>query len=118
MIGLPDADWCLVCAPDGPSDPFGTPLLVVLDLIRVVVYIASFVIVVMVPKLIREVEHGYQRTGLAAFALVAFVAATTEIDHLGDYGHIRLFMNVAAVLFAVHAVTGFRTQRRVAVQRK
>ncbi len=84
-----------LCSPQGPGDPFGTPILIVVDVARIVVVVAALGVVVtsIVDALRRPVAspQAARFIGLSAFALSA---ATTELAHLGDFASFRLPLNI------------------------
>lgn len=83
--------------PDGPSTPFASEVLFV-DLIRVVVLLMSAYIVVVSSALIVErVGTLGMKARLAGTSLAfVFYIALTEIEHIGDYAHGRLYAGFAA----------------------
>lgn len=97
------------CNPHGPNTPFATPLLVVVDVLRVVSVVGALLIVALVLRVFRRVEVSGQRSRFLAFALFALVVANTEMNKIGDYPSLRLPMSLAAVIYAVHGMRSVLT---------
>lgn len=98
-------------APDGPNDPFGSPLVSVFDSVRVLfVFIPGLVNMLGIPHLIayRSIPRG-QKRWFVALTLLSATACATELDHFGDYGHYRLFVNALAL--SLTALTTVRVLR-------
>lgn len=96
---LPSCAW-LCGPPSGPSTPFGTPGLDVLDSLRVAVMVAAAVAVVLTVVLVRRACTAGQIVRFTSSAGLAVVAAATEVEHLGDDGNWRLivaFMSLTAL---------------------
>lgn len=89
-------------APLGPSTPFGTPLLILVDTLRVFVMVAGLGLAAVTPyaAFTRSMSRG-QLIRFLSLALYAGAAAGTELAHLGDYAHWRLVVNVAAAILGV-----------------
>lgn len=102
---LSGIDGCpLVCNPHGPGTPFASPLLVVLDSLRVLCALGGLAIVIALLRSIRWANTPGQRSRLVALGLFGLVVVNTEAVHLGDYPSIRLPLTLAAVAFSVHGM--------------
>lgn len=90
--------------PQGPSDPFGNPTLVVYDSMRVscIAAVAVSTVFALVLVLRRPGTVG-QRIRLASQTGFAIAAATIEIEHFGDYANMRL---IFILLVSVAAAWG------------
>jgi hypothetical protein len=90
----------LLDAPDGPSTPFATPGLIVLDSIRVIVILVSLAYAVTVPTIAYRADGAIgQSLRHLGSSLLALGAAGTEFEHLGDYANYRLALFFAAAVF-------------------
>lgn len=95
----PSCAW-LCGPPPGPSTPFATPGLAVLDSVRVAAWVAAAVAVGLTVLLVRRACTAGQIVRFTASAGLAVVAADVEVEHLGDLGNWRLivgFMSLAAL---------------------
>jgi hypothetical protein len=90
--------------PQGPSDPFGTPGLVVIDSALVLVVVGAVFVVSRCVWALSSVRHGRQKSRFMALLLAVCVLALTQIDHLGDYTHYRLPVTFILMCFAVHGL--------------
>lgn len=90
----------LACSPEGPSTPFGSGLLVVLDTVRVLCVIVGIVVVVTAPRVVLRIQHWGQALRFAALAGFCLVAIDTRIEHLGDWPSVRLLVDVASTVAA------------------
>lgn len=100
----------VLCNPDGPHTPFGTPLLALFDALRVLAILAGVWVIVQIPTAMRRCETGPQRARFVALALWAMAVITTESEHLGDVAGVRLALNLLAVGYALYGMRGFRTE--------
>jgi hypothetical protein len=100
----------VLCNPDGPHTPFGSPLLALFDTVRVVAILAGLWVIVQIPTAMRRCVTNAQRARFVALGLWAMAVITTESEHLGDVAGIRLALNVAAVGYALYGLRGFRTE--------
>lgn len=90
--------------PEGPSDPFGGPALVVYDTMRVLSLTAVAVSIVFAIVLIaRPYSAVGQRIRFVSQAGLAVIAASVEIEHFGDYANFRL---IFVLLVTVAAAWG------------
>ena len=108
--------------PPGPSTPFGTTGLMVLDIIRVIVMLTGLAIVIATPIVISRSKTLGQKVRFGATALLIISVIGTEYDHLGDYAHWRLLVHTVALVFAAWGTwsvfewetpSGLRTDRDV-----
>lgn len=95
----PECAW-LCGPPQGPSTPFATPELAVLDALRVVaIAAAAAVLLSTVLLLIRHrTRTPGQRARFIASAGLALVAASVEYEHLGDLGNWRLIIGLMSLM--------------------
>ena len=96
------------CAPDGPSTPFGTPYLIWADSFRIVVMLLGLALIVWTPRLVLDACAAGQRARLAGQGIFALIVIGTEVDHMGDYAHYRLFvtfLGIAAMLWGVSRIS-------------
>lgn len=91
----------LLCAPDGPSSPFGDPYLLIIDSVRLGTIILAAVVVCLSVVAMRRLDNP-QGTRFLSLAVFALVACLTEIDHFGDYASYRLLLNVVACALGVY----------------
>lgn len=111
------ADYCLICAPDGPSTPFGTPALILYDTMRMICWIFAGFCAAYMPRAIMLAKLPGQRVRFLGQALFAVVAVATEVDHFGDTANYRLVVNAVALgLCAWGLWSFFREQRRIAAE--
>jgi hypothetical protein len=90
----------LLDAPDGPSTPFATPALILLDSIRVVIILVSIAYAVTVPTIAYRSDGAIGQTlRHLGSSLLALGAAITELEHMGDYANIRIALFFAAAVF-------------------
>lgn len=84
-----------LCSPSGPTEPFGSPVLIAVDIVRVLVVLCALGVVVTSIVGSRRAPvlspQAARFLGLSAFALSA---ASTELVHLGDYASYRLPLNM------------------------
>lgn len=99
----------LLCNSGGPSTPFGSPLLIVLDLLRVVCIFAAVAALILAPSTTGSLETAQK---LRVFALCAFLleAITTESEHMGDFAGVRLAFNLAGALCALYGMRHMRKE--------
>jgi hypothetical protein len=100
----------VLCNPDGPHTPFGTPLLAVFDALRLLAILGGLWVIVQTPTAMRRCVTSPQRARFIALALWALAVITTEAEHLGDTAGIRLALNLAATGYALYGLRGFRTE--------
>lgn len=96
-----------LCPPTGPSLPFGEPLLLVLDALRVVIMLGGIYMIAMSAMAITLVRQPRQRGVYAAVIIATLSIMGTELDHLGDYIHYRFLINMAFVgvgCWALHRI--------------
>lgn len=95
------AIWKWLDAPSGPDLPFGSPLLIVLDAIRILTVLASGFILVRCFRYLFVFPEPHQRARFVALGLIALSVAGTEFEHVGDYAHYRLALNFLGSLIAI-----------------
>src|ERR1044072_224780 len=89
-------------APDGPSTPFGSPVLIVLDVIRVLTMLISGYALVRCFRALFHYEEPHQRARFLALGLILLNVCGTEFEHLGDYAHYRLGFNFLASMLSIY----------------
>lgn len=94
----------LLDPPQGPSDPFGSPVLVIIDSLRVLVVIGAIYVVSRCIWALSAVKHWRQKSRFLALTLAVCILALTQIDHLGDYIHYRLPVTMLVIAFSVHGL--------------
>jgi hypothetical protein len=84
-------------APEGPSTPFGSGVML-FDLLRVIVLMLCLVIMMMSISAAGRPEGTLgQKVRLIGSALAFFLfIGGTELEHFGDYGHWRLYVGLLA----------------------
>jgi hypothetical protein len=111
------ADFCVICAPDGPDAPFGSPLIAFYDTLRMVCWGLAAAFAAYIPRALLLANSGGQRARFAGQLLFALVAVGTEVDHFGDNANYRLALNVAAMALCVWGLWEFfREQRQHAAE--
>lgn len=90
--------------PTGPDDPFGSYGLIIVDSIRVLIMGIGVLILTMTPAAVFRSQTLGQKVRLGASALLTISVLGTEIAHLGDYAHWRLFVNVVAISFSAWGI--------------
>lgn len=116
---LAGADRCPVfCNPHGPGTPFGSPVLVVCDSLRVLCTLGGLAVLASIPPAIRWAGTAGQRSRLVSFGMFALVVMNTEAVHFGDYPSIRLPLTLAAVAFAAHGMYSIHRHERPAESRR
>lgn len=85
-------------APDGPGTPFGSPILCVIDSLRLIVLILGLLNLCMKPWLFHRCKTPGQMVRFACLGLLAVVAMTVELEHLGDTANWRLFLVLVAMI--------------------
>lgn len=98
-----------LCVPTEPGTPFGTPLLIALDSIRVGCVVLALVLTVWSLTMLVEADQPGQRWRLVGLALLAVAVMGTELSRLGDWAHYRLVLNVGGI---VAGVVGLAVHRR------
>lgn len=92
-------------APQGPGMPFGDSTLIVLDTIRVIILSLGGSVLLATPyAMIRTRLTAGQSIRFGALALFLLAAMGTEFDHIGDYAHWRLVVNIFAVIGAAYGM--------------
>lgn len=104
MVRNPENCFVL-CAPGGPGIPFGTPGLIALDCLRIVTMLIGVAIIVWTPRLVLEAPSIGQQARLASQAMFCLIVIGTEIDHMGDYAHYRLYVSFVAVSVMFYGLT-------------
>ena len=114
LLGLveayPGLGCPLLCAPDDPSTPFGSPLLALYDGLRVLMALVTLAVVVATPWAISRCFTSGQRSRFIALALYAVALMITNTDHLGDEVGVRFVVNLAAVAYSAHGLWRFRRE--------
>lgn len=87
----------LACTPEGPGTPFGSPLLVVVDTLRVLCVLAGLAVALVMPHVLRTVDDWGQALRFAALAGFYLVSIDSRFEHLGDHPSMRMLFDVAAV---------------------
>jgi hypothetical protein len=101
-------DLCFVfCSPEGPSTPFGSPLLAVLDVARVVCMIVGVAVVVATPRIVQRATHWGQGCRFGALAVFCLVAIDTRLEHFGDYASPRLLVDLVGTILALVGVWSY-----------
>lgn len=96
FVAAESSECFAICAPDGPSTPFAYPVLWV-DILRLIIMVLGVTIIVLTPRLmLRAVALG-QVLRLGGAGCFALISIGTEVDHLGDYPHYRLFVMLLGV---------------------
>lgn len=85
-------------APEGPGTPFGTPGLIVIDSLRLLVIVLGLVNLVLKPWLFRRCCAPGQFARFATIGMLAVVAMSIEVEHLGDFANWRLFFLLVAMI--------------------
>jgi hypothetical protein len=85
-------------APDGPGTPFATPGLVVLDALRLLVLVLGLLNLGLKPWLFRRSCTPGQVARFASLGLLAIIAMTISLEHLGDDANWRLFLVLVAMI--------------------
>jgi hypothetical protein len=99
-----------LCAPDGPDIPFGPWPIVLYDLVRLFLALSCVGIFTLSLLSAVQAELLTQRARYVALMLFASVVLGTEIGHLGDDAHYRLWMAAVAVLMALWGLLGYFLQ--------
>jgi hypothetical protein len=94
-------------APDGPSTPFGSTGLAIVDTIRIVVIVASIFVLVLVPVIAYVSRNFGATTRTICMGMLAFIAASLEYEHLGDNANWRLPISVLATVGAAWGMWSF-----------
>jgi hypothetical protein len=110
MALLTSCSVALVCSPDGPGTPFGTPLIALFDTIRVVCVLAALATIGFTLPAYPKMSSGGQRARMVALLLFTLQAITTESEHIGDYASLRLGFNLAAVLYGLYGIWQLRRE--------
>jgi hypothetical protein len=87
----------VLCAPSGPGTPFGNAVLIAEDILRIITMLLGMANIVWTPRLVLQAPALGQQCRLASQALFCLVVIGTEIDHMGDYAHYRLFVSFGAI---------------------
>jgi hypothetical protein len=95
-----------LCPPSGPDDPFGSPLLTVLDVVRVFVMVGALYTVAQSGIAIGKVDSWRQRVSYGGAILLEIYVGVTELEHIGDYAHYRLVVAVLAIGGLCWSLTG------------
>lgn len=85
------------CPPPGPSTPFGSPLLVLLDTVRLAVLLIGLATLWRLTTVGPNQLARSRRIGYAGAGLLVLGAIGTELNHLGDHAHYRLLLFVVGV---------------------
>lgn len=93
--------WKWLDAPQGPDMPFGSPLLIFLDTIRLLTVLASGFILVRCFRYLFVFPEPHQRARFVALGLIVLSVAGTEFEHIGDFAHYRLALNFLGSLVAI-----------------
>lgn len=104
---IPETCFAL-CAPDGPSAPFSTSALIIVDSFRILLMVMGMVLVVWAPRLALEARAPGQRARLIGQGIFALIVIGTEVDHLGDYAHYRLFITFIGISVMLWGVSQLR----------
>lgn len=84
--------------PSGPDTPWGNPTLCVLDTLRLIIIVLGLLCLLDTPRLIYLSTVLGQRIRILACTLFSIVAILTEYNHIGDYAHWRLAVNLIATV--------------------
>jgi hypothetical protein len=90
--------------PNGPSTPFASTGLFVIDSIRVFIVVLGLFAIFLTPRAMIMSHTIGQKARLGATALFIIAAISTEYNHFGDYGHWRLLAHLFAAAFAAWGV--------------
>lgn len=85
------------CTPEGPDAPFGSPLLAVADTVRVLCVIIGVAVILVMPHVLRTVDHWGEALRFAALTGFYLVSIDSRLEHIGDYPSVRMVFDVAAV---------------------
>lgn len=97
----------LACSPEGPSTPFGTPVLAVFDALRALCMIAGLVVIVVTPTVVLRAGHWGQAMRFAALCAFCLVAVDTRMEHFGDYPSVRLLVDLLGTAAALLGIWSF-----------
>lgn len=64
----------------------------------------GMLLIVVTPRLVMDAEALGQKCRLAGHGVFALIVVGTEVDHIGDYAHYRLFLSflgISLLLFGV-----------------
>jgi hypothetical protein len=95
----------MLCAPSGPGTPFGSFVLILVDCLRILTMLIGMAVIVWTPRLVLESPALGQQCRLASQAMFALIVIGTEIDHMGDYAHYRLYVSFIAVALMLFGLT-------------
>ena len=102
----------MVCNPTGPHDPFGSPLLIVADSVRLLVIIAAFMLVFSIGMAWqRSVPGGGQRMRYMSLAMFAAVTVGTALDNIGSIPSYRLVISAIGVVCGIIGLWKFRKEQ-------
>lgn len=109
----PGGPFCpALCSADGPSTPFATPYLDVVDTVRVVVVVLALCCVIATPQVMYNAYSQGQRMRFFGICLFIITAATTEMAHFGDYPSYRLVLNLVGTVATTYGVLQFLREAR------
>jgi hypothetical protein len=94
-----------LCAPAGPGTPFGTTGLILIDSLRIITMLIGMVVIVWTPRLVLQAPSIGQQCRLASQAMFCLIVIGTEVDHMGDYAHYRLYVSFFAVVLMLYGLT-------------
>lgn len=94
-------------APSGPNTPFGSPELIVVDSLRVIVLALGVITIISTVIACTRVRTAGQFTRFGTMALFMLTAMLTEFDHIGDYAHYRLYLHIIATVGAAWGMFSF-----------
>ncbi len=103
---MTDSETCLFCfhPPNGPSTPFATGDLMIIDSVRVVIMLgAAAIIALSVPALRRATWPG-QMIRMSALIPLAVLVISIQIEHLGDGPSWRNPLALIGVWYAAYGL--------------
>lgn len=92
------SDWFSLTSPQGPDTPFGSPGMVIMDLLRILIVILAILIAVMAPIILHRMRTIGQRARILGCTGLCFMAAINEYRHLGDYTSWRFAVDLVCVV--------------------
>ena len=93
--------------PEGPGTPFGSPILIALDSIRLAIVFFGFWTVVLCIPAVLMTWTITQKYRIASIGLFTIYVALTEVQRLGFHANWRLMLGMVCIIWAFVSLIAF-----------
>lgn len=90
-----------------PGDPFGTPLLIALDSVRVLIIVCGLISVLLTIPAILMAWTQIQQFRLACLGMFSIYVVLTEVQRIGYFGNWRIILATVVAVWTLFSLVAF-----------